>query len=64
MNTGPIHIERRAAQRFEFHLPVSIRVMGSATSPVAARYIPRRPCHSSTQPTHDPCISSVLPVPV
>ena len=31
MNTSPIHIERRAAQRFEFHLPVSIRVMGSGT---------------------------------
>ena len=26
MSTGEVHIERRAAQRFEFHLPVSVRV--------------------------------------
>jgi hypothetical protein len=26
MSTGQVHIERRAAQRFEFHLPVSVRV--------------------------------------
>jgi len=26
MSTDPIHVERRASQRFEFHLPVSIRV--------------------------------------
>ncbi len=28
MNTTQVHVERRAAQRFEFHLPVSIRVAG------------------------------------
>jgi len=28
VNTTQIHVERRAAQRFEFHLPVSIRVAG------------------------------------
>jgi hypothetical protein len=26
MSTSQVHIERRAAQRFEFHLPVSVRV--------------------------------------
>jgi len=28
VNTTQVHVERRAAQRFEFHLPVSIRVAG------------------------------------
>ena len=28
MNTEPLHIERRAAQRFEFHLPVGLRLAG------------------------------------
>jgi|SRR5438105_4401112 len=26
MSTEPLHFERRASQRFEFHLPISIRV--------------------------------------
>jgi PilZ domain len=29
VNTTQVHVERRAAQRFEFHLPVSIRVANS-----------------------------------
>jgi hypothetical protein len=29
MSTGQVHQERRAAQRFDFHLPVSIRLTGS-----------------------------------
>jgi hypothetical protein len=29
MNTDPIHHERRAAQRFEFHLPVSLHLSGT-----------------------------------
>ena len=29
MHTEPVHLERRAAQRFEFHLPVSIRLSGT-----------------------------------
>lgn len=29
MNTDLIHVERRAAQRFEFHLPVSLRLTGT-----------------------------------
>jgi hypothetical protein len=29
MSTNPVHHERRAAQRFDFHLPVSIRLPGS-----------------------------------
>ena len=29
MNTEPLHLERRAAQRFNFHLPVSLRLTGS-----------------------------------
>jgi len=32
MTTGPSHHERRAAQRFEFSLPVSIRVDGTTLS--------------------------------
>ena len=29
MNTEQVQLERRAAQRFEFHLPVSVRLVGS-----------------------------------
>lgn len=29
MHTEPVQLERRAAQRFEFHLPVSIRLSGT-----------------------------------
>jgi PilZ domain len=28
MNTDQVHLERRAAQRFDFHLPVSVRLAG------------------------------------
>ena len=30
MSTDQVHVERRGAQRFDFHLPVGIRVSGSA----------------------------------
>ena len=29
MSTDPVQIERRAAQRFDFHLPVAVRLAGS-----------------------------------
>lgn len=29
MSTDPIHVERRAAQRFDFHLPVCVHLAGS-----------------------------------
>jgi PilZ domain len=29
MSTDPVHLERRASQRFEFHLPVSVRLAGT-----------------------------------
>jgi hypothetical protein len=29
MNTGPVRIERRATQRFDFNLPISVRLAGS-----------------------------------
>ncbi len=29
MNTDQVHLERRAAQRFDFHLPVSVRLVDS-----------------------------------
>jgi hypothetical protein len=29
MSTGPVHFERRASQRFEFQLPVGVRVSGT-----------------------------------
>jgi hypothetical protein len=29
MNTDQVHCERRAAQRFDFHLPVTVRLAGS-----------------------------------
>lgn len=28
MSTEPIHFERRAAQRFDFHIPISVRLIG------------------------------------
>jgi hypothetical protein len=29
MNTDPVHLERRAAQRFDFHLPVNLHLTGT-----------------------------------
>ena len=30
MTTSPVRLERRAGQRFDFHLPVSVQLSGSA----------------------------------
>jgi hypothetical protein len=29
MSTGPVHLERRASQRFDFQLPVAVRLAGT-----------------------------------